>query len=257
MSDYLTVPFIVLLGLQILPDNKLENASAAYILDLITPLINSLYQTDNLDKWIIDKFGIQLRKAAFKELKQNPNKDPRKVITEFLIFEIIETSKINYVNTKILPWDIAKGISGDIELNYLLRSDYEGLLPVTIKTPHGIKKGEFKEEFVTGLLLSFYLYDNNSDYEVEMFGRTIPAEIMDNNPRYTYSEEDNNMLMAFGDKDEANYLFDVNGISYKFTEPEFLQGFVTGCDWMGKYSTYTNLRRFDSGQLLIADFTQK
>jgi hypothetical protein len=212
---------------------ELTDCGASYLNELVQPYLSAIdgvIDETLLKDWVkeylpseIETLGPQMEGLDAEAIKQ--------VICSHLMMKIAIATQNNFSKGHLYtgapkrmctPWDILRDGTKDPEVAKLFFASIEATLPVIITIDGNSHVHMVTEEVITGLLL----YCAVSKYEVNLSMCGLP-----------FSQEFIEVLLdrALHDNDDATYvmtLSDERKIS--FSEPEFLQWFLTGALWNKK-----------------------
>lgn len=221
------------------PQLVLHNTSIGYIQWLFREhvgAITSCSDVTEIHAWINSKLIGDLARFTCAELTdklaadiEEPKKATlmKKLLIEYLVTEVLGLAgDASTLDKCVLPWDILLIIVADREMAHLLHKeqispalDNESarVLPVNITIKGESYTHQLNLEFACGLILILSLMDN--DISITLFGIKFDMTYMIN-PATTRFAHDN------------IYAITVKNMEYKFKSDSFVQGFVTGAEWL-------------------------
>lgn len=225
----------------------------AYIAALLSPYVDVLTITpmDRVAEWILLAMPSISKKVlkkyqAYPVRSEKENKEElirivAKIVLDITIEEVLDHNTQAY----ILPWDIQGTIlDGNNDLYPLFQLPFENSkLPVIAVVNGNQYIHELSEEFTIGLLIAAKVPAHVPSFDIYMFGILLEDSFLaDKKPdnygaRYYFNPSHIN----------AKYSVDVGDKVFSFNTPEFIQGFMTGCQWRGlDYHDYLeNLIQYD------------
>jgi len=231
---------------------NIHDTSAAYIDYLLKSVLEPISNAINKQQiitWMANNFGLNISDSLQVEMKnkemdiintflQRGNftseeeekvgnlllQDPKDIIFDYLIKQIIKsTVRTIKVNT-FLPWDIRTSIGNDQLLSNLLNLPPADIRQVTLPVNVSIDREyvlDMTEEFTCGLLLySDVAHISFRTRGIRMFGADFYSSYMAGNNRFTHNTR-------------KTYSVKVANRVYNFNTIEFMQGFATGALWSG------------------------
>lgn len=212
---------------------ELTDCSAGYLNELIQPYLTSIAEvTDEaiLKQWVTDCLPSETE-ALLPQLEGLDADTIKQTIGSYLMMKIACATQTHFSKDHLYtgapkrmctPWDILKDGTKDPEVAKLFFASIETTLPVTVTIAGAEHVHMITEEVATGLLL--YCSLSKYDISLSMFG--MP-----------FSEPFIEVLLnrAFHDNENASYVMTLNDErKVTFSEPEFVQWFMTGALWNKK-----------------------
>ena len=149
----------------------------------------------------------------------------KNAVIEYLVAEIYElagNSAYDRKDTYILPWDVQKAIGLDEELRVMCGINYKDRhLPVTVS----VGPQQFTHMMTQDLLCGLLLFSSvaKHDFHITMYGAPFLVDyIVD--PDNSYLFENDDIIAIFSVM--------VDGHTYHFETPDFMQGIATGATWL-------------------------
>ena len=210
-----------------------------YLLQLLIPIEQTLSQLitkDQFESWAENNI-YEYSYLVFEYLddkKEDYQNDHLvlhilNVIAKLIIHNAHKISKgWSYKSSYVLPWDIQSSIHY-LQLDKLFKmKSNDDKLPVILTSEGDSCNLLLTEDFLMGLLLSYYM--GQSDINVTMFDYPITIEMLID--RYLDQEHDFGVII---DDDQ-----------YSFYSLDFMNGFVTGAGWLGlnHYEYWSDLKDY-------------
>lgn len=233
------------MGYDVLP------ATRNYIATLLQPYVEVIATTpiDRLAEWMTTVIPERLREEPLEKFdrymrQQRTEYEIKKKVVELIFYLIIDPTtervRIRYdESNQILPWDVQDTIRNERFL-YLMFHVPEGedKLPVTVTIGGNQYTYMLGADFTAGLLIASKLKIQPviPSFDIVMFGALLDDEFLKypehiensidyRRPRYTarYPNTFSKYGVELGVQGEI--------MDYEFNSPEFIQGFITGCQW--------------------------
>ena len=239
----LTVESIITVGSQVQGNLTYHPTTIAYIQTLLTPYAEALepaQDVESIRQWVPLAFKGELINHALSEMNkaieaaEANNTDAlsagKVAAIEHLVAEIIEISGNNarqFEATIVLPWDVQASVSDDIELSEMLNiTKGDNRLPVTVTIGPQSFTHMLTRDFTVGLLA--FSLAAGVDFNITMFETPFSAD-------YFVEDDDKHTGYVYYDGLALQSMFtvDINGKTYTFITPDFMQGFATGASWSG------------------------
>lgn len=262
----LTTDKIIFIGTQVHPHCYIHPTSIAYIQSLLIPFVEVIDPAplEGVLQWIPLAFPGELAEHATSELlkaRLNTIKELEKLeedpavqtaakdaIIQYIVERLIELggNKARDVNDNIIiPWDIQRGISNDMELSEMFHIPEDTkILPVTVTVGQQQFTHMLTDEFTVGLLVFSLPNVGNNNFNITLFGTPFNTDYL------THGDRRNRFTDRFADygDDEVptNYSVNIDGVSYFFNITDFMQGFATGALWIGvdNHKYWSNLLEY-------------
>jgi hypothetical protein len=249
--EALTVRAIESIGLE--ADIDLENASIAYIRELLTPYAEAIDQATSIESvrnWIDQVYPAPLAEEAQTWVDGTETvQDAAEVAISFLVSELADVAG-DFAIGYTLPWDIKAGIQKDrAGLAQLLTVSNDDTLPVTIRLGGRDHAHNLSLDFVAGL--QDYYYYAGGNIEVLVAGTFLDPYYLrdgDYTSRYDWRQGDK---LGVGRHYLVTYVkpgdIPEDGDVRFFTSLDYIRGATTAALWRGEdvHTRVTNLRYID------------
>lgn len=229
-----------------------------YIASLLQPYIDVIEvgPIEGLAVWIVQElpgdYGNDVL-TEFTRYREIVGEDPDQQVKEQLVrtmarilFNIIIEGMTgpSHPSTYVLPWDVQEILSEYTDFQTAFNiSPEEKKLPVTIILTGKIFTHMLSEEFTIGLLLASKLPAPATvwSFGIKMFGAYLDANFLYVD-EYHMSVYDLDLNISI-----PNYSVEINEHVFAFQTREFMQGFITGCQWrnLDHHNYWKNLIQYE------------
>lgn len=256
---------IIIVYSQVHPDLHPHASTVAYIQTLLSPYataVEGAVTVESITQWIPQVLPTILSEHAAAEMEREIRKSgaanrnipeilvlAKQAFIEYLVAELAELSG-NVAQEEgdgyiILPWDVLKAIRDDPEFSVVFKiTPQDTTLPVTVTLKGVNTNRNMSVELAMGILL-FANTIRLVNYELSMFGiRLSYYELLDPDDLRSlrYITDNFNRL-------KRPFTVDIGNVIYGFMTPEFMQGIVTGANWVGvdHHPYWKDLRSYSTG----------
>lgn len=203
---------------------NLHESTITYIQNLLTPFVNGLETTTNINDYIQQNFRNYFYAIIFNLGTNPPKEEIIRIIIETMISQIIKGSTYDLsFEYMLFPWDLFRLTKNDYDLAKILHITGNvdtSTLPVTIN-PTNITEHTYNLtfEFVVGL--SLFSNVLNTNFNIKIFDKSFQSD---------YIINDENRFLNYI---LSEYSVIVNDKQYRFNTTDFMRGFSTGALWLG------------------------
>ena len=210
---------------ELYPNKTLHPTSIGFIQKFVTPLVEKLTKLDNesLYSWAKENFN-QYDMICFQpdELGTCP-----RIMIELVVKKIVDmmirtavTRKFMNIRT-ILPWDLSAITDNNVLQKVLDLTSITSEVPVVVYIDGVSTIFSWSIDFTFGVLL--FSAVSGINLHMTMYGCIL-------SPDYIRPGTQNRYTM----KDIYQYTVEVGGTTYRFSDNEFIQGFITASKWFGQ-----------------------
>ncbi len=226
------------IGREVHPDKQLHSTTIAMIRSLLEPYAVAMEPAplDAVYNWLPQVFPVELAAYARSTADTEQNRlittsltvpsqldlehIAKNAIIEYFVAELLElggNEASNKGSNIIIPWDVLKAIVKDLEFRTLFQYPEN---TTTLSVSAIINGQQVTYPMSRDLAAGIFLVSNafNVNFQMTMFGLELSSD----------------MFPPVDEETAANFIFnvDVTINTYGFDTPEFMQGIVTGTDWI-------------------------
>lgn len=230
--EALTTQSIINTFKKIKPKKTLHPTTIALVQSILSPYAEEADQLEPVSKggvgsWLKNTFQFinDYQSKVITDKIDRIENSANVIITEILeyILDIGTIPATDYKDHVVLPWDIIETISADGQYKDTFNLEWIDKLPVEIKVDGETVTHMLSLDFTCGLLL--FSIAAKVNFNITILGVPFGKD-------YFTTTEGKRNRFEISDGELLDYTIVVSNVEYQFMNLEFVQGFMTGADWL-------------------------